>query len=53
MNALIATPLQANQRPLTPPSYVPSGWTIEQAKGLNLDLVAKLSEEVCFVSKLK
>ncbi|KAI1371276.1 hypothetical protein F4677DRAFT_315080 [Hypoxylon crocopeplum] len=42
---LNAALLQANQRPPTPPSYVPSGWTIDQARGLNLGLVEKLSEE--------
>ncbi|KAK7926859.1 hypothetical protein PG985_003857 [Apiospora marii] len=32
-------------RPATPPSYVPSGWTAEQAKGVDITLVSKLSEE--------
>ncbi|KAI3319648.1 hypothetical protein HD806DRAFT_508652 [Xylariaceae sp. AK1471] len=35
----------ATARPPTPPSYVPSGWTIEQAKGLDMRLVGKLSKE--------
>ncbi|KAI1249065.1 hypothetical protein MGN70_008673 [Eutypa lata] len=35
----------AAARPCTPPSYVPPGWTVEQAKGLDMRLVTKLSEE--------
>ncbi|KAI0843869.1 hypothetical protein F5Y00DRAFT_221467 [Daldinia vernicosa] len=36
---------KANERPPTPPSYVPPGWTVNQARGLSLDLVTKLSED--------
>ncbi|KAK7958034.1 hypothetical protein PG996_010525 [Apiospora saccharicola] len=32
-------------RTVTPPSYVPAGWTVEQAKGVDITLVTKLSEE--------
>ncbi|KAK8128702.1 hypothetical protein PG984_009810 [Apiospora sp. TS-2023a] len=32
-------------RPGTPPSYVPAGWTVGQAKGVDITLVSKLSEE--------
>ncbi|KAI1497267.1 hypothetical protein F5X99DRAFT_397652 [Biscogniauxia marginata] len=42
---LNAALLKANERPPTPPAYVPSGWSTDQARGFNLDLVAKLSEE--------
>ncbi|KAI0379385.1 hypothetical protein F5Y04DRAFT_282808 [Hypomontagnella monticulosa] len=37
--------LRANERPPTPPSYVPPGWTIDQAKAFDFNLIAKLSEE--------
>ncbi|KAI0882060.1 uncharacterized protein GGS22DRAFT_171431 [Annulohypoxylon maeteangense] len=37
--------VKANERPLTPPTYIPSGWTVEQAKVINFDLLSKLSEE--------
>ncbi|KAI8628636.1 hypothetical protein F5Y19DRAFT_476183 [Xylariaceae sp. FL1651] len=40
---LNAALLQANERPSTPPAYVPSGWATNQARGFNLDLIAKLS----------
>ncbi|KAI2782608.1 hypothetical protein F4815DRAFT_427729 [Daldinia loculata] len=36
---------EANERPPTPPSYVPSGWTVNQAQAFSLDLVTKLSED--------
>ncbi|KAI5919752.1 hypothetical protein F4810DRAFT_685562 [Camillea tinctor] len=36
---------KANERPPTPPSYVPSGWTVNQARGLDLNLISKLPEE--------
>ncbi|KAI1655381.1 hypothetical protein F4813DRAFT_367724 [Daldinia decipiens] len=36
---------EANKRPPTPPSYVPTGWTVNQARGLSLDLVTKLSDD--------
>ncbi|XXG96969.1 Checkpoint protein hus1 [Hypoxylon texense] len=42
---LNAALLQSNERPPTPPSYVPSGWTVDQARGFDLNLVTKLSEE--------
>ncbi|GAP93389.1 putative ww rsp5 wwp [Rosellinia necatrix] len=35
----------AAARPATPPSYVPLGWTVEQARGFDMSLVSKLSEE--------
>lgn len=40
-----------NQRPLTPPSYIPPGWTEQQARATipSFELLAKLSPEVCFV----
>ncbi|KAI1076083.1 hypothetical protein F5B20DRAFT_341154 [Whalleya microplaca] len=37
--------LQADERLPTPPAYVPPGWTAEQARGFDLNLVTKLSEE--------
>ncbi|KAI8962548.1 hypothetical protein F5Y11DRAFT_347378 [Daldinia sp. FL1419] len=36
---------EENERPPTPPAYVPSGWTVDQARGLSLGHVIKLSED--------
>ncbi|KAF3069820.1 hypothetical protein GL218_07883 [Daldinia childiae] len=36
---------EANERPPTPPSYIPPGLTVNQARGLSLDFVTKLSED--------
>ncbi|KAI0105931.1 hypothetical protein F4814DRAFT_78865 [Daldinia grandis] len=42
---------EANKRPPTPPSYVPLGWTTNEAQGFNLDLVTKLSQDVRLASR--
>lgn len=47
---LNAALLKAIERPPTPPAYVPVGWTVEQARRFDFNLIAKLSEEVCFDS---
>ncbi|KAI1766511.1 hypothetical protein GGR53DRAFT_528599 [Hypoxylon sp. FL1150] len=45
INELNVALLKANERPSTPPTYVPTGWTVDQARGFDLNLVTKLSEE--------
>lgn len=43
-----ALPARPARQP-TPPSFVPPGWTVEQARGLDMRLTDKLSPEVrCF-----
>ncbi|KAI1452462.1 hypothetical protein F4805DRAFT_447360 [Annulohypoxylon moriforme] len=36
---------KANERPPTPPSYVPPGWTVIEARILDFNMILKLSEE--------